>query len=563
MECPRTGRIIAFNGEVYNVRELRHQLAAESHGFRGTSDTEVVLAAYDQWGERCVEEMVGMFAFAVWDAPRQRLFLARDRLGIKPLYLCRRDSDLAFASELRCLLLGDVSAGQISEPGLASYLTFGAVQEPWSLIDDISVLPPGHRAFVEDGVYREQQYWSLSEAFEGPGLVPERRSAPSMVRALLENAVREHLISDAPIGVFLSGGIDSTSLLALATEVSGEAPRTFSLVFAEQDHSEERYIGTAARRYESEHTEVRLTAQDLLESLPGAVGAMDQPSLDGINTFTISGLARQAGLKAALSGIGGDEIFAGYRTFRTTRRLEVLHSAMPALGPSAQGLMGRLAQRSDQASKGVRWMTRESPWMSACDLQREVLDQESVRRVAPGVHRYLSGLGRPEIANDVVNRVSYQELDRYMRNTLLRDADVMGMARGLEIRVPFLDHRVLELVARMPGSYKRTRQKSKPLLVEAMGALLPTEVVQRPKMGFTLPFDHWLRKELRDDVDATLRDASIGGPLTAILDQAGVNRVWERFLVGHTSWSRPWALYTLKQWGQTMGDTRTRRTQCG
>jgi asparagine synthase (glutamine-hydrolysing) len=346
------------------------------------------------------------------------------------------------------------------------------------------------------------------------------------------------------VGVFLSGGIDSSALVGLTATVD-RSPITTSVVFAEREYSEARYIEAVSRRWSTDHREIELGVSDFLRRLPDALEAMDQPTIDGLNSFVVSGLARSAGLTVALSGLGGDELFAGYELFRTVPRLERLRRRLPRV-PYRVG--HRLARASlgtgDRASKLARWLAREP--LSAYELQREVLEPAlRAQLLGPQRRQPLPVDGAVEDANDV----SRLELSRFMRNMLLRDADVMSMAHGLEVRVPLLDQALVELVARLPADLK-VGSGPKPLLVRSVRDLLPDDVVNRRKMGFTLPFETWLRGSLRDDVRSTLLDPDMGGAVAAALDQRAVRSVWERFERRETSWSRPWALYVVKQWGQ-------------
>jgi asparagine synthase (glutamine-hydrolysing) len=551
---PLTGSWICFNGELYNAPELRRTLEAMGHRLRGHCDTEIALHAYDAWGAGCLDRFRGMFAMAVWDGPNHRLFLARDRLGIKPLYYARRGDGFWFASELRALLAAGVVSPALSTEGLGSYLATGAARDPLTVLRDVRLLPPGHFGFVDTAGIELNQYWSLTGAFERAAPPRPRRAVVGQLRGMLEEAVRLHLVSDVGLGVFLSGGIDSSALVGLVARVAEQPPRTVSVVFPQQRFSEERHIRVVVERFGTRHTQVVLDEVEMLKQVPAAVSAMDQPTFDGANTYVVSGQARAAGLKVALAGLGGDELFAGYDSFRIVPRLEVLRRLLPAPArPLASGLTLRAMGDTDRARKLASWLRLGEPGQSALGLRRELFSRAAVARLLGCPPAPASHPEPPASWADPANQTSFLELDQYMRNILLRDTDVMSMAHGLEVRVPFLDHELVGFVAGLPGAQKVHGPTPKPLLVEALRDLLPAEVVNRRKMGFVLPFGHWLRGALRERIESALLDPGFGGPLTGLLDHAAVAEIWRRFLDGRTEWVRPWSIYALKAWTEELG----------
>lgn len=546
MASDRTGNVIALNGEVYNVAALRTELEGRGHVFRGLSDTEVVLRAYDEWGPRCLERLHGMFALAVWEERAQHVLLARDRLGIKPLYYARRGGDLIFASELRTLIASGRIDAEISPMGLSSYLACGAVQEPNTMLEGVLVLPAAHVAIWAEGRLDITPYWSLEDVFDG-SVARDGSQAAGHVRRLLQASVESHMVSDVPVGVFLSGGMDSTALVALVAGCTTEPVPTASLVFGERQYSEEAYIDVVRGRYATQHTELRLSDSDFLEQMPRAIAAMDQPTVDGVNTYAVSKVASDAGLKVVLSGLGSDEIFGGYGSFRGVPRMQQARRALPSFArPTAARAARRVLPASDGNRKLARWIGGEGE--DAYAVYRELFSPARRTDLAPGVP--ISSAVAIS-TRDPINSVSHSELSRYMRNTLLRDSDVMSMAHSLELRVPFLDHRLVEYVGGLPGRLKVNSSGQKPLLREAMGPLLPDAVVERPKAGFTLPFAQWLKTGLHADVDRVMRDPSPGRAGADALDPRATERVWDDFLQGRIHWTRPWALYVLKEWCAT------------
>ena len=551
MRSAATGRWVALNGEIYNVAELRATLERAGHSFHGHSDTEVLLHAFDEWGMNCLERLRGMFAFAVWDAPERRLLVVRDRLGIKPIYLWQRDGMFVFASEVRTLLESGVVEKRLSPAGLSSYLSLGGVQDPHTLLEGVHGLPAGHWAQWKDGELTTGAYWTLDGAFGERDRTITREQAVQELRAELEEAVRLHLVSDVPLGVFLSGGIDSSALVGLVSHVADAPPRTISVVFPEQEYSEAPYIQQVRDRFDTDHTEVLVDHDAVLADVPEAVGAMDLPTFDGVNTHIVSGAAKRSGLTVALSGLGGDELFGGYATFRDVPRMRRIRSALPApAGRVAAAALQRVGGGHDRQDKLARWLRGAETERSAYALRRELFSPEACAELLARPAAEAAVWELPRTVGDEINDVSILELGVYMRNVLLRDSDVMSMAHSLEIRVPLIDHVLVERVARLDGGWKDGRGTPKALMVDALADLLPHEVVHRRKMGFTLPWEHWLRGPLRPRVERALTDPDYGGEVARHLDPAAVRAIWTRFLDGKAIWVRPWSLFVVKEWGE-------------
>lgn len=558
---------ITYNGEVYNFLELRRDLEREGVVFRSQTDTEVILYAYLRWGLEAIERFRGMFAMALWDErppDRPRLVLVRDRLGIKPLYYALGRDHFVFASEVRAILRSGWVPPRLSRAGLLSYLTYGSIQAPLTIIEGIRELLPGHFLVVEIGpqggmVLREEEYWDIpTGAHNGKRERPGDHVA--RIRALLEESIHQQLVSDVPIGAFLSGGIDSSAVVALMSQASPSRPKTISVVFGEREFDESRYSRTIAERFGTEHYEFCLTEGEMLPLLPKAIESMDQPTVDGINTYIVSRVAKAAGLTVTLSGLGGDEAFGGYDTFHRVPRMEGFLRWWHRLPRSIQHRISTaIAQvaRSDRSRKFaylVGWdgvlahpycLARMlfTPQQQGTLLPPDVF--EGVGETGSDRELFLRRLERA-MSLDPINRISYLEMKNYLPNTLLRDTDFMSMAHALEVRVPLIDHQLVEYLAAVRGEIKLRRGFPKPLLVEALRGLLPDEVVFRPKRGFTLPFARWLRQEMRTTVEETLLTPT--GRWEGVLAPEGVAGVWRDFLRGSTSWSRVWAVYVLKHW---------------
>jgi len=560
MEDPVTGNWIVYNGEIYNFRELRRELEQEGVEFKSHCDTEVILAAYREWGEASLTRLNGMFAFALWDAPKKQLLLARDPMGIKPLYYCQSGQTFIFASEIRALLRAGLAPRKADPTAVLSYLAFGSVYEPWTMVDGVRAVPPGHVLLLENGSLRSREYWNLLQTSSGS--VSEKvsrngKNATDELPAVLRDAVLSHLVSDVPVGVFLSGGIDSSALVALLSQ-NGVRANTFSLVFEEAEFDEGQYSREVARRFGTEHHEIPVSQQETLGVLPEALTAMDQPTIDGINTYLVSAKTRAAGMKVALTGLGADEMFAGYSNFRRVPKMENFVRRFGRLPSFARRPVAAsaaiFAGKSDRNRKFADMTAEQDSIIHPYFLARRLFGQEECEMLfaAPGFEaseQSLDGMLRKSVAEarslDSVNRVSYLESIFYMRNTLLRDSDFMSMAHGLELRVPFLDRTLVETCFHIPGPRKLEGNSPKSLLLASLDVELPQEIVNRPKRGFTLPFERWLRGEMRPVVEDALINSNWD---QTFLSADAVREVWVRFLAGRTSWSRPWSLFVLQRW---------------
>jgi asparagine synthase (glutamine-hydrolysing) len=567
MHDPETGNWIVYNGEIYNFRDVRHQLEQAGTKFASHSDTEVLLKAYARWGESCLTKFRGMFAFALWDARQHRLFLARDPMGIKPLYYAQSGAYFLFASEVRTLLGTGLIPRRLDQAAVLNYLAFGSACDPLTLVEGIHALPAGHSLTWQNGTIRQSRYWDLVD----DGVVSDRptasaspdaaeyRHAASTLQCMLEEAVRSQLVSDVPVGVFLSGGIDSSALVSILTR-GGVTPATFSIVFREADFSEAQYSRAVAKKFCTDHHEITVSQEDVRAAIPDALRAMDLPTMDAVNTYFVSQKARAAGVKVALSGLGGDEVFAGYSNFRTVPQMERFaaiwkHIPRAARSPFASAFAA-LSRSTDQNRKLASLVRGNGRVSHPYFLSRMLFTPSQLDELFPSATPEQAARASAEqemllqrtLALDPVNRVSYLESRCYMLNILLRDADFMSMSQGLEVRVPLIDHLLAKTVLALPGSWKMSKSAPKNLLVDALENSLPPEIVHRAKRGFTLPFEHWMRGELRAEVEPVLTAGIGSGPLSGILNTIGVRKVWDDFQRGASSWTRPWSLYVLHRW---------------
>jgi asparagine synthase (glutamine-hydrolysing) len=571
---------VFFNGEIYNFRELRETLQGRGHAFRTNSDTEVIVHAYEEWGEACPAKLRGMFAFAIIEMPQGRggraagVFLARDPLGIKPLYYTRSKAGLLFSSEVRSLLASGQVTPQLAAHAIPAFLLFGSVCEPMTMVENVFSLPPGHSMVVRAGRLMEvtapKPYWdfpnqgrkaSSAQASSRDASTAGRAAYGREVRSLLEDAVRCHLIADVPVGVFLSSGIDSTALAALSTRIQNGI-HTFTVAFPDIQYSEAEIARATAKRLGTVHQELSLSGSDMAGRLDQAIAAFDQPSMDGINSYFVSWAARQAGLKVALSGLGSDELFGGYTSFRATTQVARIAKTARFM-PRMLREFGADAMKKSKAYRGSRDAFRKA---SAAWLDPEALPHPyfftralfTPQTVAGQLHesldsrsntrwlQWLSEATREAEATDSFSQVSWLELRSYLVNTLLRDTDAMSMHHSLEVRVPFLDSPLVEYVLSLPEAIKNDPARPKALLIEALGDLLPKEIITQKKRTFTFPWENWLRGQLGERVASGLADWSPA--LQSRLDGRFAQSVFRDFRHGRTSWSRPWSLFVLNEW---------------
>jgi asparagine synthase (glutamine-hydrolysing) len=566
-----TGHTIVFNGEIYNFRDLRDRLAGEGQSFGSTGDTAVMLRALGLHGARAVPWLRGMFAFACFDPKQRRLLLARDPLGIKPLYVARNEKrsggwSVAFASELRALLAsGLIEAPRLNPQAVASCVWNGFVVGPDTAVKGIELLWPGRLVELDCSgrEIRAEDFWSI----------PDRSPAPTMSEAELSRRLQEslklHLTSDVPVAVFLSGGIDSSVMASLAQQASETPVHTFTLAFEEQELNEGPIARRIAAAIGTDHHEVVLTQGHFAANLEAALDSLDQPTFDGLNAYYMSQAIRSAGFKVALSGTGGDELFGGYSSFRD---LPVLHrwSQRASFVPrELQAAAASLATWPLRRSGGA--VPPQTRWAKLPDMVRRGDDLLSLYQMAyalflpgflddllaPGMAATLAdGLPPPmrhRLAGETRNRgplsaISVMEQRLFLGERLLRDNDVASMASSLEQRVPLVDQVLFESVDRLPEAARFHPLGRKAVLRRIGLAGLDPALFERPKSGFVLPFDRWIREGLRDVMDATLRDPEQIAPVG--LDPAVVARLWQAFLDGAPGmyWSRVWSLYVLIRW---------------
>jgi asparagine synthase (glutamine-hydrolysing) len=581
------GRLhITYNGEVYNFREIRRELEALGHVFRSDTDTEVVLNAYAQWGPECLHRLNGMFAFAVWDASERELFVARDRLGVKPLHYAEWGGRFAFASEMKALMEDASLPRDIDWDALDLYLTFRVIPHPYTIFKSIRKLAPGHYLVWKDGRLRECAYWDVfgrasgakgTEANGHDGNGHARRNGSASVAEikrelfeLVEDAVRMRLVSDVPLGVMLSGGIDSSVVAGLMARQTGTRIKTFTLGFlgakgALQGYDESQSARRTAEYLGSEHHELLATAELVRDTIPEALDHCDEPFATSsvIPTFLVSKLARES-VTVALSGDGPDEIFAGYRAYLLEPLADV-YMRVPRLlrkgllEPAVLGLHASdatpLARNIRRTQRFVRALDRvpserffrltnkfyDVPAGSVYDPSFRTLSLELAERALRGYYE------ESKLGGDLINSMLYVDSKIKLADHILTKVDLMSMKVGLEVRSPFLDYRVVEAAFRIPGRLKINWFRKKHLLRETFKNVLPRHLLSLPKKGFEIPVSEWLKRELRETFLDTVAPPTGGG----VLNDALIERLYSEHCQNRRDHSEKlWILFVLRRWAR-------------
>jgi asparagine synthase (glutamine-hydrolysing) len=549
MHSPDGRLVVVYNGEIYNHLALRNELASAGHRFRSHSDTEVLLAAYAQWGEQCLSRFQGMFAFAVVDrSPPDggpSLFLARDRFGIKPLLFHANGKVVRFASELRGLFALGVER-RVDVEALGDFAAFGSASEPRTFVRDVRALPPGHFLAVRDGRRSLHRYWDLHEATERQraeyaNISPER--AVDLVREGLSSAAQAHLVADVPVGAFLSGGIDSTAIVGWMGKLTEQPVRTFAVGFASGGDSidERAYAQIAATHLHAEHRDVLVDGMAVAREFEDLVDSLGQPSNDGPNTWFVSRATRPH-VTVALSGLGGDELFAGYAHFERMARapspsrrvlswpLRLIAAIRPT--PIASRLLDRIVPDVHRYRNLRRLLVDER-----LDRQRAAEPGTTAERVAAEFNALVPA------GADTIQQVTYLETRTYLVNTLLRDVDAMSMRHSLEVRPMLLHHPLAELVYALPERLKTGEWRNKRLLIDASADFIPKVLRSRPKNGFVMPWLSWMQGPLRPLVLSEL---------TSEWAQRILHRGYRRRLIERAENGRPtyahWAWTVLFAW---------------
>ncbi len=550
--------VIVYNGELYNYKELKLDLQRASHGsneqpyfFKTNTDTEVILAAFIRHGTKCLQLFNGMYAFAIYDTVEKKLTIARDRLGVKPLYYYYGDEGLMFSSETRPIIHSKLKSFALNKDVLAEYMMYQTVFAPNTIIKGVKVLMPGNYLEFHNNKASITEYYSVNKSLKQQTDLNYTDTC-FKVNELLTQSVHRRLVADVPFGAFLSGGIDSSAIVGLMSKVSSEKIQTFNISFDESEFSESKYAKLIAQKFNTQHHEIKLTPDDFLKQLPEALLATDHPSGDGPNTYIVSKATKQAGVTMALSGIGGDELFAGYDVFKRMAELQKKSwlNALPGFSRKAAGFVIQKRKRSIAGNKIEELLSQEKiNFNSAYPLSRSVFTEKELSGLLKSVNPYthinqiVSEI--PQVKDHLLSAVSIAEITTYLQNVLLRDADQMSMAVALEVREPFLDYRLIDFVLSV-NDEKKYPHTPKKLLIDSLGELLPGEIVNRPKMGFTLPWQHWLKTNLKSFCEKNITEFSNYD----FCNRTEVQRLWQRFLNNDktVSWSRIWHIVVLNNW---------------
>lgn len=541
---------IIYNGEIYNFLEVKQQL--KDYPFRTNSDTEVILAAYQKYGIDCLSHFNGMFSFAIWDNLKKELFCARDRVGVKPFFYAQTSDELfLFSSEIRSILKTELVPKLINEAGLYDYVMFQSVYAPQTIVKGIYQLQAGEFGIFSNGRFDKKSYWRIEDEKKVDSLGSEAEIKKN-VRELLLKSVERRLISDVELGAFLSGGIDSSAIVAIMSEVSDKTVNTFSINFAEKKFDESKFSNLIAQKYKTNHTSVCLTADNFLHELPNALSAADSPSGDGINSYVVAKETRKTGIKVAVSGLGGDELFAGYPNFlKYYKTQNGIFSKIPhSFRKSIAKVM--TASKNSKTQRLGNFIGAENTDIASIYLfTRQVMSQQMTNSLFTNsfhetqIEKNLSEISDKINQFPVLSQFSIAEIKGYTQNVLLKDIDQFSMAVALEVREPFFDYKLIEYVLQIPDKYKYPKYP-KSLLVEAIYPSLPNVIIHRPKMGFVLPWENWMRNELKEFCQVRINEFVE----REILDSAKILSKWRDFLSGKNGvlWSHLWHLVVLTEW---------------
>jgi asparagine synthase (glutamine-hydrolysing) len=559
--------VIVYNGEIYNFRDLRKELSDKGVRFRTESDTEVILALWEREAADCIPKLRGMFAFAVWDTRERTLTLVRDRLGIKPLYYAETPKGFVFASEIKGMLASGLVKRAVNPLAVSVLLQKGHVQQPLTILDGVHALMPGHVLFFRAGGVRTEQYWSLEHTSNGH--VSSEKHAVEEVRELIIAAVNEEMVSDRPIGVFLSGGLDSTVMLAALRASGMNRIKTFTIGFGETDSelNEDSDAKQAAAYYETDHHDIQVNIRELHATFDDFVHALDQPSVDGLNTWLVS-KATAPHVTVALSGLGGDELFSGYSIDRRIlywqqHRAGLLHALRitkplwnQAFVPDA--FRSRLKGRelyNDFARSYLEWGRVASAQSAAVLAGTDVSVQERA------VYDLFRSFDRPH-NRKLMQRITAMHIHTFMSSRILRDSDAVAMSNSMEVRFPLIDHRLVALTYNFPQAWhiKSLRKSAKLTHYEKMNSYeghnvkhllysafvrdLPPGFGRRPKRGFRLPIEKWLKEGWESELRALFHSSN------TFLSSTALQSEWAEWKNGTGKWDRLWTIAVLEQWNK-------------
>jgi asparagine synthase (glutamine-hydrolysing) len=542
--------VIVYNGELYNYKDIKESLKGE-YEFKTNSDTEVILAAFLKWGKKCLDLFNGIFAFAIWDRSREELFLARDQVGVKPLFFYRDKDVFLFSSELASIIKSNAFKASVNLQGLKDFLKYQSVHEPNTMVSGVYQIRAGYSMTITKKGASLENYWNITD-------LPFKSSLKSYldttkeVKIALNKAIERQLVSDVPLSIFLSGGIDSSIVAGIASNLSSQPINTFSIGFDDKKFDESKYANLVAKDIKSNHTSLIVKPDNFMDYLPESLRSLSSPSGDGPNTYLISKLVTNTGIKVALSGLGGDELFAGYPHFTKYEQVNKLRDKVPLwISQSVGNLLTTIP--SEKLNKVGRILSMQSNnlW-DYYPISREIYTDNELKRLNPLFEYTYDTVfeslfqNREEIVRfEKYSQYSIGELLNYTKNVLLEDADQMSMANGLELRVPLLDIDLITLCLTIPDEFKNPHGYKK-LLVDSSDYKLPYELVHRKKMGFSFPWEKWMRTELFSFCDGNMKNLSH----REYFDRTEILKMWNLFLTKDpkVSWVNIWLLVVFECW---------------
>ncbi len=536
--------IIIFNGEIYNYKEIKDQL--KNYNFKTSSDTEVVLAGFITWGDKILEYLKGMFAFAIYNKTNGNLFIARDRLGVKPIYYYKDENYFIFASELRSILASTLVQKKINLESLSGFLSTQSFAVPYTIIQNVVQFEAGCSIHIDNNRILKNKYWDITKP-EKEFNIEDKSIVKKEIKKLLLQSVERRLVADVPVAAFLSGGIDSSAIVGLMAQIK-ETPETFNIAFNEEEYDESFYAEMIAKKFKTKHHKILLKPEIFLDELTNALDAMDIPSGDGVNSYVVSKEIVKNNIKVAMSGVGGDELFAGYPSFKQWYSVYQKRWIWKIPKP-IRNIGGMLIPNNNKTERIKNLLNKDNVAMeNFYPLVREILSSKKIEKLLTNNSNSLtsSKLISSNFNFPVLSQFSIAELTGYTHNTLLKDTDQFSMAVSLEVREPFFDHDLIEYVLQVPDNIKYPNYP-KQLLVESLGDLLPNEIVHRKKKGFTFPWESWMRNELKIFCESKINNLS----KRDFMQEENTVKLWNNFLNKEgTRWSEVWLLVVLEYWLQ-------------
>ena len=546
--------VISYNGELYNYLSLKSELEA-TYAFKTQSDTEVIIASYLKWGMRMLDRFEGMFAFALWDKAKKQLFLVRDRMGIKPLYFMEYGKSILFSSSCNAIIEAvSEKSFSLNNNSIQEYLNFGTVYSPSTIIDKVKSVENSHYIHISSESFDQFKYWEPTKQTEVDNLKYD--DITKKVNQLLLQSVEKRLIADVPVGIFLSGGIDSSTLVAAASKVAKNKVNTYSVTFDDETYDESTYARQIADLYATNHNEIKVDPNSLLNNMEKYIKQMDHPTVDGLNSYVISNAVSNENIKVAISGAGSDELFLGYPFYKLAGQFEE-NQWVQSFPPFLKKIAGYFVKQMYTDHKGEKLASILNQKFLKLDYYypffRKMYSDRELNHLITTFNFNSSSYAFDWFQQNIgqkstwpfYSKLSLLETECYLQHVLLRDADQMGMANSLEIRVPFLDHQLIEFVLSVPDKYK-VGAHQKQLLLDSVSGWIPDEIVDRKKMGFVLPIEKWMKNELNSFCENALKELETFKDF----DLKYVFKMWNHYLAGdpQIQWVKIWSLVILGCW---------------